>query len=216
MGWRETKDALRREVERGTRAGAWAGTRARHPELADVRSGAELTALLCDDDRSTWAMRRRVVLALAREHRSRPSTPLSSALVLAYWPLVSSLRGRVHSVPDCEQMVLTAFLRALSECDPAQGIEYLGWRTRRYFFRAVQADRTPRFVELPDVDDPSASTEDDALLRHALGRIRQRPGFAAIACAACEPDAGRMTAALYKRRERALARLRLELLPLSA
>ena len=230
MAWRETKAALRREVERTLWNDTWVHARGRHAAFANVPTTIELARLLGEAS-ADWTHRRALVQALLTEHRAHPSKLLSSALVLAYWPLLSNLCGRAGSSLDREQIALTAFVQALAECDPARGVDSLAWRTRRHFFRALRAEVTPRFDELLDVEDPSASAEDAVVLRDVLRTIEERHGVAVLATLGDEPLSHlvartqsrarprvreRATFALYKRRERALAGLRDELKQISA
>ncbi len=229
MGWKETRAALRREVER--RNDAWQRTRTRHAALTPIETTADLARRLADAGGADWTGRRAIAQALLVAHQEEPSSLLSSALVLAYWPLLSSLCGRARSSMDREQIALSSFVLALSECDPARGIDSLAWRTRRHFFRALRAETTPRFDELFEVEDPSASAEDAVVLRDALRTIEERHGVAVLASlgdeplthltARMQPNARprareRAAFALYKRRERALAGLRDELKQISA
>ena len=230
MAWRETKAALRREVERTFWSEAWTRARGRHAAFANVPTTTELAHLL-GDACADWTQRRALVQALLTEQRAHPSRLLSSSLVLAYWPLLSSLCGRAGSSIDREQIALTAFVQALADCDPARGVDSLAWRTRRLFFRALRAESTPRFDELFEIEDPSASAEDAVVLRDVLRTIEERHGVAVLASLGDEPLshlAARMQPrarprareraafALYKRRERALAGLRDELKQISA
>ncbi len=172
MSWKETRAALRREVERGN--DGWQRTRARHAALAAIETTADLARRLADGGGADWTGRRATAQALLVAHQEEPSSLLSSVLVLAYWPLLSSLCGRARSSMDREQIALTSFVLALAECDPARGIDSLAWRTRRHFFRALRVEATPRFDELFEVEDPSASAEDAVVLRDALRTIEER------------------------------------------
>lgn len=229
MGWNDTRDALRREVERGS--GAWERARARHDALTEIATTTELTHRLVDARSSDWSARRALAQALLAVHHEEPSRVLSSALILAYWPLLSNLRGRARSSLDREQIALTSFVLALAECNPPRGVDSLAWRTRRHFFRALRSETTPRFDELFEVENTSASAEDAVVLRDALRTIEERHGVAVLAslgdeplthlAARMQPTAGprareRAAFALYKRRERALAGLRRELNQISA
>jgi hypothetical protein len=228
MGWIDARAALRREVERGNNA--WQRPRTKHSALAAIETTADLARRLVDA-RADWTGRRAIAQALLVAHQEEPSSLLSSALVLAYWPLLSSLCGRARLSMDREQIALSSFVLALSECDPARGIDSLAWRTRRHFFRALRAETTPRFDELFEVEDPSASAEDAVVLRDALRTIEERHGVTVLAslgdeplthlAARLQPNARprareRAAFALYKRRERALAGLRAELKQISA
>jgi hypothetical protein len=229
MGWTETRDALRREVERGNTE--WQRARARHAALAGLVTTSDLTSRLVDAGAADWNGRRAIAQALLLAHREAPSSCLSSALVLAFWPLLSNLCGRVRSSLDREQIALTSFVLAIAECDPARGVDSLAWRTRRHFFRALRAEESPRFDELSDVEDAGASAEDAVVLRDALRTIEERHGVAVLAslgdeplthlAARMDPNARprareRAAFALYKRRQRALASLRDELQQISA
>ncbi len=229
MGWNDTRAALRREVERGSRT--WQRARAGHDALTPIATTTELTRRLVEARSSDWSGRRALAHALLAAHHEEPSRVLSSALILAYWPLLSSLCRRGRATLDREQIVLTSFVLALAECDSARGVDSLAWRTRRHFFRALRSETTPRFDELYEVEDTSARAEDAIVLRDALRMIEERHGVAVLAslgdeplthlAARMQPNAGprareRTASALYKRRERALASLRHELNQISA
>lgn len=228
MGWNETRDALRRALERGTEE--WERARAGHDALAALATTSDLTRRLVDTRAADWIGRRAIAVALLTAHHEQPSSFLSTALVLAHWPLLSSLCGRTRAI-DGEQVALTAFVQALSECRPARGLDSLAWRTRRHFFRALRTESTTPFDELVDVEDTSAGVEDVVVLRDALRTIEQRHGVTVLASlgdvtlahlvARMQPAASRRAReraanTLGKRRRRALASLRDELKQISA
>lgn len=228
MGWKETRDALRRALERETEA--WERARAGHDALAAFAKTHDLTRRLVDARGGDWSGRRAITEALLTAHHNQPSRFLSAALVLAHWPLLSSLCGRTAS-SDREQIALTSFVHALSECRPARGLDSLAWRTRRHFFRALRAENADSFDEFVDVEDTSTSFEDVVVLRDALRTIEQRHGVTVLASlgdvtlthlvARMQPAVSRRTRAraadtLGKRRRRALASLRDELNQISA
>jgi hypothetical protein len=228
MGWNETRDALRRALERENEE--WERARAGHDALAAFATTSDLTRRLVDARGADWSGRRAIAQALLNAHHEQPSRFLSAALVLAHWPLLSSLCGRAAS-SDRDQIALTSFVQALSECEPARGVDSLGWRTRRHFFRALRAESAARFEEFVDVEDTSTSAEDVVALRSALRTIEQRHGVTVLASlgdvtlthlvARMHPDAPRRIReraanTLGKRRKRALASLRDELGQISA
>lgn len=228
MGWNEMRDALRRALEAETEE--WNRARAGHDALAAFATTRDLTRRLVDARGADWSGRRAIAQALLTAHHERPSRFLSAALVLAHWPLLSSLRGRTAS-GDREQIALTSFVQALSECEPSRGVDSLAWRTRRHFFRALRAESAARFEEFVDVEDSSTSFEDVVVLRDTLRTIEQRLGVTVLASlgdvtlthlvARMQPSASRRARAraadtLGKRRRRALASLRDELNQISA
>lgn len=229
MGWKETRDALRRALERGSEE--WARVRAGHGVLTPIATPHDLTHHLVDARGWDWRGRRAIAGALLSAHHERSSSFLSTALILAYWPLLSGLSRRAGRSSDREQIALASFVTALAESHPGRGIDSLAWRTRRHFFRALRAETTPRFDELFDVEDTSTSAEDSVVLRDALRAIEERHGVTALAllgeeplahlAARMKPDARprarrRVALTLYKRRERVLAGLRDELKQISA
>lgn len=229
MGWKETRDALRRALERGSEE--WDRVRAGHGVLTPIATPHELTHHLVDARGWDWRGRRAIAGALLSAHHERSSSFLSTALILAYWPLLSSLSGRAPSSFDREQIALASFVNALAESHPGRGIDSLAWRTRRHFFRALRVEATPRHERFFDVEDTSVTAEETVVLREALRTIEERHGVTALAllgeeplahlAARMKPDARprarrRAALTLYKRRERVLASLRDELNQISA
>ena len=117
-------------------------------------------ATLAERERKTYANREALTKALLTEYQSRPSSLWSSALIVAYGPMLLRLRNRLMSddMPgdDLDQMVFETFLgvaRRLSLDDPRGRLPmFLRQATQRAVFRILN-DEAEYQEELDPLDD---------------------------------------------------------------
>jgi hypothetical protein len=134
------------------------------PTLACRPSIAAVVALLADK-RTPWATKEATTRALVREHRRSGTSLFGAALLVAYAPLLVSIRGRLHGAPfergDLDQILVDAFLVAVVRFDdatqPDRVVMHLHQNTRRAVFDLLNRERQHRdlgdtLVRFPDAD----------------------------------------------------------------
>jgi hypothetical protein len=115
----------------------------RHELLAGYADLAAVLAVLGQEREASYPEREALTRAMLAEHRTTGSAYWSSALLVAYYPLLSRLRHRLVSdtVPreELDQVVVTAFLSALNELSPHELTDRLPMRLRQRTERQVFA-----------------------------------------------------------------------------
>lgn len=91
----------------------------RRPALAEHGELGTVLAVLGDESESSYPAREALTAAMMAEHQETGDSLWSSALLLAYYPMLSRLRFRLVSSPavreELDQVVVTAFLSAVRE-----------------------------------------------------------------------------------------------------
>lgn len=115
-GLRQMVDSLRAEALSPRHAAVFAeATRRRAALAAFTRAADVLSALRNHSASDQWTSITRAVLA---EQQEQPGPPWSALLLVAYYPMLSTLRHRIRAaVPDDEvdQLVVAAFLNTVAE-----------------------------------------------------------------------------------------------------
>ena len=182
---RTVVERLRREALAAPRRSFDVG-RARQPALAPHEGVASVLTALADDREHTYPERDALTRALLAEHRASGDALWASMLLVAYYPMLSRLRHRLvcDTVPrdELDQVVVTAFLGAISELslpDHADRIAMrLRQRTERQVFAFLRKEReqqhpsaTPDELAIFDAETVEARrppTTDEALFDLAL------------------------------------------------
>ena len=97
----------------------FSAARARRPALDPHPSLASVLGTLADEAEDSYPQREALTRALLEEHRETSASLWASALVLAYYPMLSRLRYRLvgpsMSRDELDQIVVTAFLAAVND-----------------------------------------------------------------------------------------------------
>lgn len=195
----ELKPALLREARSPRHARAFEAARRRRPALASYPTPDAVLARLWAQGEGAFVERDRLTCALLAEERAHPAPLWCALLVLAYFPMLATLAGRLKRDRDREldvdELVLHAFLDAAHALAAAGLSEFsisrLRQVTRRGAFRRMREVREERrrqrqFVgELPDevVDEADVARwrreEVDRTLRLLVARApaAHRPGL---------------------------------------
>ena len=169
---RTTIERLRRDVLSSPRR-AFADARARQPALVGHEGVASVLEALADDKEHTYPDREALTRALVAEHLGTGDSLWGSVLLVAYFPMLSRLRNRL--VPgnlqgdELDQVVVTAFLAALSELQAHERTDRIAMRLRQRTERQV-------FAHLRKERGESAAVVDDEELAMACleARAEQR------------------------------------------
>ena len=152
----------------------FAAAAVRQPLLADhANMTAVLTAL--DDERAeTYPRRDALTRALVNEHQHSHDPVWSSALVVAYFPMLCRLRNRLVSdtIPreELDQVVITAFLSAVNDLNEHERTDRIAMRLRQRTERQVFAFlRSEREHQLP------TDTEEREQLEAELRELHPEP-----------------------------------------
>jgi hypothetical protein len=160
----ELKPALLREAHSPRHAPVFEAARRRRPALAPYPTPDAVLARLWARGEGAFAERDRLTCALLAEEQARPAPLWCALLVLAYFPMLATLAGRLKRDRDREldidELVLYAFLDAAHALAAAGLSEFAISRlrqvTRRGAFRRLhdareEQRRQKQFVdELPD------------------------------------------------------------------
>ncbi len=157
--------------------------RSRRPALAEHADMASVLDALASEEEHSYPEREALMQALAAEHRETGRSLWSSALLVAFYPMLSRLRHRLVSdaVPsdELDQVVLTAFLAALSGLTPHEMSDRIAMRlrqrTQRQVFAVLRREReqTHRESEVdevftPDMEESAHGRTEDELYDLAL------------------------------------------------
>jgi hypothetical protein len=128
---------------------AFAEAKLRHECLAHYDSIASVLAVMKDESVTGWPERELLTRALVAEFQKRPTPFWTSALLVAYYPMLSRLRhrilGNILDERDLDQLVVTCFLQAaralrLSETPDWTAVR-LRQRTARRVFMAIRYEQ---------------------------------------------------------------------------
>jgi hypothetical protein len=195
----ELKPALLREAHSPRHTPLFEAARRRRPALAPYPTPDAVLARLWARGEGAFAERDRLTCALLAEQRARPAPLWCALLVLAYFPMLAALAGRLKRDRDrdldVDDLVLHAFLDAAHALAAAGLSEYAISRlrqvTRRGAFQRLHDVREERrrqkqfLDELPDelADDADVARwrreEVDRTLRLLVDRAPEahRPGL---------------------------------------
>jgi hypothetical protein len=170
--------ALRTVIERVRRAALTAPGRsfevgrARQPALAVHADAASVLAALADDREHTYPERDALTRALLAEHRASGDALWASLLLVAYFPMLSRLRHRLVSGSvqrdELDQVVVTAFLAAISELPLPEHADRIAMRLRQRTERQVFA-----FLR-KEREQQHSSADPDELARFGTETIEAR------------------------------------------
>ncbi len=194
-------EQLRAQVLSASSAAFEAG-RSRHPVLAVYQDFSAVLVALSDERESSYPAREALTNALLEMHRTTRSPLWSSALAVAFFPMLSRLRHRIvgDAVPrdELDQLVLASFWEALAEL-PVHGRGSdrlpmrLRQRTQRLVFRSLRRERDQQHDSLDDarhedVERAKATRLEQSLCedRVDLARLLERAAMEGVPCASLE------------------------------
>jgi len=144
--------SLRVEVRRHGRA--FQEAKGNEAELARFENVGAVAAALARTSGITGGARSALIATLVRAQREQPHPLWQSLLLLAFEPLLRSIRGRLGGgdADDLDQEVIVAFLEAVMALHPSSVGPYVVLALNRATKKAVFAGREPTVVHL-DFDD---------------------------------------------------------------
>lgn len=174
------KSALRTVIERLRRDALFAPQRifdtgrGRQPALEVHPDAASVLSVLADDAEATYPTRDALARALVAEHRASGNALWASLLLVAFFPMLSRLRGRLVSdtVPgdELDQLVVTSFLAAMTELPLHDRVDRVAMRlrqrTERQVFGFLRKEREQRHPSL-EVEELSDSDPEALAPRRA-------------------------------------------------
>ncbi|MCG8423338.1 MAG: hypothetical protein MJE77_36010 [Proteobacteria bacterium] len=149
MKLRTLKSAMRRDVCSEAHRGRFARAQTRHPALAEHETVSSILAALKDESRERHHHREAIARALIYERQERPHPFWSAVLLVAYFPMLSRLRGRLCAdalgSDDLDQLVITSFLDTIHEFPLDRGGNWISARlrqmTQRRVFRSLRHEQ---------------------------------------------------------------------------
>jgi len=168
--FRATFDAIRTEVGAGS-CREFDEAKPRHRCLARHATVLSVLAAMSDESPAGWVEREALTRALIAEHQATSRSCWASALLVAYYPMLSRLRHRIWGEAldrdDLDQLVMSCFLQVVASFPLAEVTDRtalrLRQRTERRVFKAVrheqqlQRDR----AELDEAAEPSVAPFDE-------------------------------------------------------
>jgi hypothetical protein len=149
--------------------------RERQNALGAYTDPASVLAALAVEDDASYPERERLLQALVLEHQAKSHALWASMLIVAFYPMLSRLRGRILSdaltSDELDQVVITSFLTALSRLTTRQVADRvplrLRQRTTRQVFKFLRRERehqlepleTEDLVDVPE--EPTGGLWDD-------------------------------------------------------
>lgn len=168
-GFRRMVERLRRETLAAP-SGSFREAAARRPPLSEHESLGSVLTALADESEESYPAREALTRAMLEEQRESGNPLWGSALLLAYYPMLSRLRHRLVTTTvtseELDQVVVAAFLAAVGEV-PLE-LDRLPMRLRQRTERQVFAYlRKEREEYYPRVD----AAELDAMSAEYLQRL---------------------------------------------
>lgn len=165
--FRRMFEGLRDEVRSRKYVAIYDGARERHSALEDHDTIASVLGVLAREGQKTYAEKELLTRALIAEQQSSSSSFWSAALLVAYYPLLSRLRGRIYGdiLPDedLDQLVITSFLAVARDYPIDVELDRtalrLRQRTERRVFAVLRDEREVLQVFYPLDQAPWESLE---------------------------------------------------------
>lgn len=184
MGLHQMKCALRVEVRAERNQKRFEEAKKHQLELRDHETVLSVLAVLGDESALRYAEKEALTRGLLREHKRRPHPFWNAVLVVAFYPMLARLRGRIYgdALPgdELDQIVLSAFLEVVRGFPLSQRRDrtcmYLRQMTQREVFKQVRAEQ--RELEQVRPDDPEDVTRllsDLETLGHASSWPETKP-----------------------------------------
>ena len=169
--FRETFTAIRQEVQVGA-ARVFDEAKPRHRCLARHTTVFSVLAVMGGESPSGWSEREALTRALIAEHQATSLPFWASALLVAYYPMLSRLRHRIWGEAldhdDLDQLVISCFLQVVAVFPLAEVTDRtalrLRQRTERRVFKAVRHEQQAQrcHAELGEVaEEPSVAPFDE-------------------------------------------------------
>ena len=160
MGLHQMKCALRAEVRAERNQKRFEEAKKYQLELQDHETVLSVLAVLGDESALRYAEKETLTRALLREHKRRPHPFWNAVLVVAFYPMLARLRGRIYgdAVPgdDLDQIILAAFFEVVRGFPLPQRRDrtcmYLRQMTQRQVFKLLRSEQ--RELEQMRFDDP--------------------------------------------------------------
>jgi len=180
MGLHQMKCALRAEVRAERNQKRFEEAKKHQLEMREHETVLSVLAVLGDESALRYAEKEALTRALLREHKRRPHPFWNAVLVVAFYPMLARLRGRIFgdAVPgdDLDQIVLSSFFEVVRDFPLSQRRDrtcmYLRQMTQREVFKRVRAEQ--RDLEQVRFDDPEdISRRQDDL--ESLGHLSSWP-----------------------------------------
>jgi len=184
MGLHQMKCALRAEVRAERNQKRFEQAKNHQLELREHETVLSVLAVLGDESSLRYAEKEALTRALLREHKRRPHPFWNAVLVVAFYPMLARLRGRIFgdAVPgdDLDQIVLSSFFEVVRNFPLSQRRDrtcmYLRQMTQREVFKRVRAEqRDLEQVRFDDPEDISRRQDDLETLGHLANWPETKP-----------------------------------------
>jgi len=149
MGLKKMKRVLVIELGTESNMNLFQKTKRRYKALADHETAMSVLALLSNESPRHWEEKDNLVRALIEESQTHPHSYWGTLLTIAFYPMLSRLRGRITgnalTRDDFDQLVLTSFLEVV-EIFPLDNKSdrtcmYLRQMTQRRVFRRLRLEQ---------------------------------------------------------------------------
>lgn len=166
--FRETFQAVRRQVLTAPAGVSFESARARHAVLARQATVQVLLDLMRDESPGRWSEREAVTRALVAEQQRNACGLWASLLLCAYYPMLSRLRHRIYGHAfdddDLDQLVISGFLQVVADLDldavPDRTAMRLRQRTERRVFKTLRLEQEESRSRA-ELDEETAASDDD-------------------------------------------------------
>lgn len=166
--FRETFQAVRRQVLTAPAGVTFESARSRHAVLARQATVQALLDLMRDESPGRWSEREAVTRALVAEQQRNACGLWASLLLCAYYPMLSRLRHRIYGHAfdddDLDQLVISGFLQVVADLDldevPDRTAMRLRQRTERRVFKTLRREQDESRSRA-ELDEETAASDDD-------------------------------------------------------
>ena len=180
MGLHQMKCALRAEVRAERNQKRFEEAKNHHIDLHGHETVLSVLAVLGDESPLRYDEKESLTRALLREHKRRPHPFWNAVLVVAFYPMLARLRGRIYGdAPTCDdldQIILSAFLEVVRGFPLTQRRDrtcmYLRQMTQREVFKLVRAEQRALDQVRPDDPEDVSRLQSDL---EALGQVASWP-----------------------------------------
>lgn len=146
MNFKRQRQMLRREIRSDNHKAVFVQARACHPELASYDTVIELLKVVESTDSSGFQEKESLLQVVLTEHVECPQPVWAALLLLACFPMLTTLSQRIHSASmsnaERDQLVTTSFLEVIAAYSSKDNDErmfmHLRRLTHRRVFRVVQ------------------------------------------------------------------------------
>lgn len=174
MNLKRQRCLLEREIQATSYTTIFVEAQARHEILAKYGSTIELSKVLGATSKKRFPEKEALMQVVLTEHGERPRPLWAALLVLACYPMLSRLRGRIHgdsmSGDECDQLVISSFLEVVATYSsrPSRDLAFARLRhlTSRMVFQRVHHEQRELDRVRPTPPDELQMYEEMCIAEH--------------------------------------------------